>query len=124
MPVVYTDTPFDSSMILDMRGIDDKFASLCPLLFKSKDWAYEKEWRVILPGADYTIPHIVAVPHAITGVFLGINSYSNERDELEEWAERNGIPTHQMQRYYCSFDLVSDPISEIIEKHHHSGLLI
>ena len=53
MPVVYTQKPFDASMILDMRGIDDKYANLCPSLFKSMDWSYEKEWRLVLPNMEY-----------------------------------------------------------------------
>ena len=49
LPVVYVERPYDASKILDMRDIDDKFACICPSLFKSIDWKYENEWRIFIP---------------------------------------------------------------------------
>lgn len=124
MPVVYTKAPFDASMILDMRNIGEKFAVLCPLLFKSNDWSYEKEWRIIIPDNDYSIPHVITLDNAISGVYFGFRSYGSERDELEMWAESKGIPAYQVERSYMSFDFKSELIEDIRKNKTHSGLVI
>ena len=124
MPVVYTREPFDASMIIDMRGIEDKYARLCPSLFKSTDWSYEKEWRLILPNKEYDVAPCESVQGAISGVYFGFDSYSSERNVLEEWAERNNIPTYQVERSYMSFELQSESIKEMRRNKTHTGLLI
>lgn len=125
LPIVYIDVPFDASMILDMRDIDDKYAFICPSLFKSSEWKYEKEWRIFLPCNDEELPRIMTAPAAITGVYLGYRSYgAKERSELENWATENQISLHQIERLYGSFELVSDSIEDIRFAKKRKGLLI
>ncbi len=116
LPVVYTENPFDASDILDMRGIDDKFAVICPALFKSKDWSYEKEWRMIRFDRNDEI-ELYNVPDAITGVFLGFNTFSSDVcdkvDKLEKIANEMNITIYRMERSYLSYDLVYSSISDI-----------
>lgn len=124
LPVIYTEEPFDASMILDMRGIEDKYAALSPLLFKSKDWSYEKEWRAIISNDGGTIPIIKSVPGAISGVYLGLNAYGDNRNKLEEWADNNGIPAYQMERSYLSFDLIFELTSDIKANRSSKGFIV
>lgn len=116
MPVVYTEKPFNASDILDMRGIDDQLAILCPALFKSKDWAYEKEWRIVSFNRNDE-KEFYNVSNAITGVFLGFNTFSkdvnNEVDTLEKIANEMNIKIYRMERSYLSYDLVYSSISNI-----------
>ena len=68
--------PFDASMILDMRGIEDSLAMLCPYLFKSADWKYEKEWRIFVKNkSEGQQPLILNAPNAISRVYMGLKSY-------------------------------------------------
>ena len=113
MPVIYTDKPFDASDIIDMRGIDDKFAMFCPALFKSKDWSYEKEWRILMPKSEADIK-LYNIPDAITGVFLGFKTLSSgDADELENLANQMNVPVYRMERSYLSYDLVYSSISDL-----------
>ena len=116
MPVVYTDKPFDASDIIDMRGIDDKYAMFCPALFKSKDWSYEKEWRILKPKSADGIK-LYHIPDAITGVFLGFKTLSGETasasHELEKIANEIRIPVYRMERSYLSYDLMFSSISDL-----------
>lgn len=124
-PVVYDENTFDASKIIDMDGITDKYAMLCPYLFKSKDWAYEKEWRTFIPYDRREAPLIVETSHAISGVYFGLNSYGNPlRDELEKWADEYHITTYQMERTYRSYDLISEKISYIRSQKSTKGLLL
>ena len=123
MPVIYTKKPFDASILVDKKGLKDQYARYCPLLFKSSDWAYEKEWRIILKNQNYTVPYIRAVSGAITGVFFGFRAYGKDREELEAWSNANNIPTYQIERSYLSFDFISERISDIQMHNRHEGLL-
>lgn len=124
LPVVYVDKPYDASLILDMRGITDRFAKLCPSLFKSIDWKYEKEWRSFIPNTNAGELHIVSAVNAITGVYFGLKCYGPERNELEQWAEKQNIPRHQIERSYLSFDLISDNVEDIRSRKKIKGILI
>ncbi len=124
LPVVYTDVPFDASMLLDMRGIDDEYAFICPSLFKSAEWSHEKEWRIFIKNKNYTEPKILCAPNSITGVYFGFRAYSDERDELEMWAINNNIPVHQIERAYGTFELLSENIDDVRSEKPLKGLLI
>ncbi len=124
LPVVYTDTPFDASLLLDMRGIDDPAAALCPSLFKSTDWSHEKEWRIFVPNENGAPPRILSAPGSVTGVYFGFRAYSDARDELERWAEGRQIPTYQIERSYLSFALKSQDIRELRAQKPPAGFML
>ena len=114
MPVIYTEKPFDASDIIDMRGISDEFAEICPALFKSKDWSYEKEWRIIENAKKVECQKMVRIPEAVTGIYLGFKTLSNNKaDELKTLANELNIPLYRMQRSYLSYDLVYTSESDL-----------
>ena len=126
LPVVYVEKPYDASKILDMRGIDDENARLCPSLFKSKDWIYENEWRAFIStkGSDETL--VIPAVGSITGIYFGFYSYkfAQQRKTIESWASKESIPMHQIERSYLSFELTSDTIDDIRSSKPIKGLLI
>ena len=126
LPVVYVEKPYDASRILDMRGIEDKYARLCPSLFKSKDWAYENEWRAFIPTKDSYETLVIPAVGSITGIYFGFNSYkfAEQAKTIEDWARQKNIPIHQIERTYLSFELTSDNIDDIRSPQPIKGLLI
>lgn len=127
LPVIYTEKPFDASMILDMRGIEDNFAMLCPYLFKSADWKYEKEWRIFVKNTgEQQQPLILNAPNAISGIYMGLKSclYDKQYEDVEKWCEENNVKIYQMERTYLSFDLVSEEIGTIHSNKKLKGLLL
>ena len=126
LPVVYVEKPYDASRILDMRGIDDQFVTLCPSLFKSYDWKYEQEWRSFIPTNGNYETLIVPVTGSITGIYFGLYSYrfAEQRKSIESWAKERSIPMHQIERSYLSFELTSDTIDDIRSSKPIKGLLI
>lgn len=126
LPVVYVEKPYDASRILDMRGIEDKYARLCPSLFKSKDWAYENEWRAFIPTKDSYETLVIPAVGSITGIYFGFNSYkfAKQIKTIEDWARQKNIPMHQIERTYLSFELTSDNIDDIRSPKPIKGLLI
>lgn len=123
MPVVYTDKPYDATLILDM---DNQYASLIPTLFKSKDWSYECEWRICIKDKNEEDKLIISSVDAITGVYLGLYSTISieELTKLEMWVKEHNITLYQMQRSYLSYDLVSNTFEDIRSGNNTTGLLI
>lgn len=126
LPVVYVEKPYDASKILDMRGIEDKSAFLCPSLFKSMDWKYEREWRIFIQKDNNFETFAIPAVGAITGIFLGLYSYEygEERMMIESWAKDKCISIQQIERSYLSFDLTSDNIVDIRSDKEIRGFLI
>ncbi len=115
-PVLYSDTPFDASKLVDKVGIDDDFSNVCPLVVKSKDWIYEKEWRVFMQNIPENDVVVENMQSAITGIYFGLKSIgSYKRTVVESWAKKQRIPCYQIERDYCSFELISDTIEDVRE---------
>lgn len=114
IPVAYGDKPFDASRLIDMDGVDDKFSAMCPLVFKSKDWSYENEWRIFLKNTSDNDVVVENMQSSITGIYFGLKSIGlYKRKVVESWAKKQKIPCHQIERSYCSFELLSDTIEDI-----------
>lgn len=62
------------------------------LLFKSKDWEYEQEWRIIIVNQDKPT---LKLPPA-RKVFLGANMESSTKERIIEIAKSKRIPVYQM----------------------------
>lgn len=62
------------------------------LLFKSPDWSYEREWRII--GMDMEKP-TMKLPSA-RKVFLGANMEESAKERVIEIAKKKHIPVYQM----------------------------
>jgi hypothetical protein len=71
-------------------AVDDPFATYVKVaLTKSKLWAYEAEWRVILHPGQTTIQ--VLRPQAITGVVFGMETLESDRVAVRNWCDTAGL---------------------------------
>lgn len=105
LPVIYSEERFNASNFvlsylsakmfgntMDMfLPEDDKLAMHKVLLYKSIDWKYEKEWRLI--SLCKTTPRVVQKP---IGIYLGINMPVNVKKEFSNFAFKNDIKVHEM----------------------------
>ena len=105
LPVVYSDERFNASnfvisyfstkLFKTSTNIfipeDDKLAMHKVLLHKSKDWEYEKEWRLI--SLCKTTPRVIQKP---IGIYLGVNMPINVKKEFCNFALQNGIKVYEM----------------------------
>ena len=97
-PMIYCKTRKDiSEKIVAMKGKDVSFESLWNIYFygalrKSIDWAFQNEWRLLLPlknekEADYNVKFF-----PITKVFLGNRMPTDKRKELIDICKEKNIP--------------------------------
>lgn len=94
IPVVYSDRP-PKITVDDMNKLkkDNGHSVIKKLLcYKSTDWSYEKEVRLIV---DF--PGLVSFPESsISSLYLGANISSNARDQLLNLFENSIISIYQM----------------------------
>ena len=95
LPVIYTDTTLSHDDILDQELL------LYAMLFKSPDWKYEDEWRVIVP-TQYN--RFYAKPSAI---YLGAKGWHNDEilKDLQLIVKEKNIDLHIVHKSYSSYRL-------------------
>lgn len=111
-PVVYQDQRLDISSyivwaFLIIMGIKTKnpdiSASIKNALYKSVDWAYEKEWRLIdSTPRDYFDKSPSAIPFRPVAVYYGQNMSLEHKQELHTIASEKGIKEFEMYLDYSS----------------------
>lgn len=115
-PVRYSDKRFDATYYVEFHFIDNYFRSIGLklnkpffdklfyykiLLFKSTNWGYEKEWRIISQtNIDYNDekPNISFINDIQPKeILLGAKIENENRDKLLKIAEEKKIPIFQMK---------------------------
>lgn len=111
-PVVYQDQRLDISSyvvwaFLVIMGVRTKnpdiSASMKNVLYKSTEWAYEKEWRLIdLTPRDFFDKSASAILYRPVAVYYGLNMPLEHRRELHAIASEKGIKEFEMYLDYSS----------------------
>jgi len=112
-PVVYSERLFDATRYFQAAIRDrNKFNVLFPTLaalYKSPEWSYEKEWRLIIPANLVKQAGLLRVPKP-KAVDLGSRMTGAKRAEVIAICRRKGIAVFQMSLARDSFCLRSDSI--------------
>lgn len=105
-PVIYSDNRYDASpfliwALLTVMGIKAKnpdiAASIKAALHKSKDWEYEKEWRMIDPGPhDINKPAPSVIDYRPVAIYYGQNISPKDKACLHKIALAKGIKEFEM----------------------------
>jgi hypothetical protein len=109
-PMIYTDKLFDATKYFEAAMTDaGKFNNIFPILsaiYKSSEWAYEKEWRLVFPFGIIPADSEFGMPTA-SRVFLG--SWISEADSktLQVLCRRRKIGCLRMKLRNDSFALES-----------------
>ena len=112
MPVFYTDKRFDASAYmvwayLVMNGLPAKSLDITSYLkvalHKSKDWEYEKEWRLIdLNPGDPIHPKPSLFQFKPKAIYYGCKMPLDKRQRLHKAASEKGIKEYTMYVDYSS----------------------
>lgn len=99
-PVIYTGEMLDMSFLFDdsVSG-SNSLNGLYPVLAamsKAKDWAYEEEWRLIIPGSPEEKPYNLSVPKP-TSIYIGAMTKATNVKRLVNIAMKKGIPVFRMK---------------------------
>lgn len=99
-PVIYTGEMFDISFLFDdevssSTGLNGLYPILAAMS-KAKDWAYEEEWRLIIPGSPEEKPYNLPVPKP-TCIYIGAMTKAANIKRLANIAMKKGIPVFRMK---------------------------
>jgi len=109
-PIIYTDTLFDTTEYQNINLKDsNNLHIMLSALYKSKEWKYEKEWRLIIHGGINIENHIMPKPKAI---YLGSQINKNHKCKLIKIAKDKNIPIFQMELDSNKFKLNIKTIEE------------
>lgn len=112
-PVIYSETLFNGTRYyLAAIQHPHEYNVLFPAiasLYKSTEWSYEKEWRLIIPAnlVREASPWRVPTPKR---VYLGARSSDSEKGKIIDICMRKGVEVHQMRLDDGTFCLRSEPI--------------
>jgi hypothetical protein len=96
-PVVYTSNLPDMTAYFTVD--ENKFNNLFGIIaamHKSKEWKYEKEWRIILPLGEKYCSKKFNMPRP-KAIYIGIEAERNDRNILLNIAAQKGIGAYVMQ---------------------------
>lgn len=111
LPVIYSDVRYDATNLLgwgtaQMLGLPmnriDQLDKIKSALYKSSDWAYEKEWRLI-NSVNQNQPH-PSFKYAPTGIYYGSRISEINKKILHNMAIEKGLKEYEMYIDRGSFD--------------------
>jgi len=84
---------------------------------KSKDWEYEKEWRIIMENIvqynENGVPGLRRIPSdAIKEVYIGLNTDANVRACASRFCLDNGLVLYEARQHETKFKLEFDPVKQ------------
>jgi len=104
-PIEYTNTIYDITDYYIDNVINKNNTRpndlIQSVLYKSKSWEYEKEWRFVITNTECS-DNVVKVPKP-KAIYLGSSINESHRNQLIELGKKNDIPIFQMQvddKYY------------------------
>jgi hypothetical protein len=113
-PVIYSSQLFDATKYFTRAALNPTgFNNIFPLIaaiYKSPEWKYEKEWRLVSIGGlvkDSSNWNMLPAKR----LFLGSHMPPTKRDELVKIARTKKIEVFQMRLANDSFTLISDQIA-------------
>lgn len=114
-PVIYTNKRYDATYYAEFHFVDDfcrqmgvefpqpfydKLFYYKSLLFKSLEWAYEREWRMIKltdNNIENSKPDYVSLPYIRPKeIYLGVDIAKKDKERLIEIAKTKNIKIYQM----------------------------
>lgn len=95
-PVLYTGAMLDISFIYDdSHGATNGLYPVLAAMSKAKDWAYEEEWRIIVPGGPEEAPYNMSVPSP-KAIYLGANIKLRNQQRLLAIAKQKNMRVFKM----------------------------
>lgn len=104
-PIVYREKVHKIGLLDDYTPMQLISSSL----IKSKDWEYEKEWRLTIFKQKGVFPHVMTTPNPkaiYLGTRFGMNP-ENLKSELIRIAKEREIPLYQMEKDPQEFRLIA-----------------
>lgn len=97
LPVIYQENIHNSTFDFN----DTQYNSFNFLFFKSKEWEYEKEWRIAVYQKQ--IIDELNFLNYISAVTLGIDCGEENKNEIVKWGKQRGITVYEEDINYQNY---------------------
>ena len=114
-PVIYSEKLFDMTPFLKPVFDNKPKNELLPIfacISKSIDWAYEKEWRLIIENKSSDKGMLYPIPKA-NAVYIGKDTSAKNREKLLKIATSIDIAAYEMDLSTSIFEMVPRPLKSI-----------
>lgn len=111
-PVIYSDELFNLTEHFARSRDDHEFNNLYPnriALQKAADWAYEREWRLLISNGLLDKPQPYPMPKP-KHVYLGSKMSPTEEDEMVGICNGLGIPVSRMRLSSSTYKMEAVPL--------------
>jgi hypothetical protein len=112
-PVIYSEKIFDATPYFVETVGTDSFNTLLAViatLYKSRDWAYEQEWRLLSPLGLPSAPHTYPMP-CLKAVYLGTRMTQEDRSAIGQIAASMGASVFQTRLSHTEFKMEADDVT-------------
>lgn len=114
-PVIYKQELFDATKYFIQAIVNRNFNNLfgaMAAIHKSPDWAYEREWRFVLPMGESFPDQSYPMPTP-SAIYLGSKITPENEKVLSEIAIKKGIAIYKMELSTSEFELVPYAIQTV-----------
>jgi len=114
LPVVYKDKLFDVTKYFSAiaSGGGNNWAAMIAACHKDKDWAYEREWRIVLLFAYPQGENNLSIP--IKSISVGLRTGRPVQERLFEIARRLRVPLYRAVQSLTEAKVLFEPITELV----------
>lgn len=111
--VAYSNTKFHfNEQDLAMKGIKPIEYIRNAYFYKSKNWEYQQEWRIVRPSTEN---HLHFNPTELCGVIIGHNAKKDDKqsklqNEIINACDKNSIPVYQTFTSTYGYDVEITPV--------------
>jgi len=111
-PIEYTDTIYDITQfyidnVINKNQLDIN-SLIKSVLYKSKEWSYEKEWRFVITNSECS-DNTISTPKP-KAIYLGSKIDKSHKKQFIELCKKNDIPISYMQLNNKYFKIESKAI--------------
>jgi hypothetical protein len=113
LPVVYKDKLFDVTKYFSAiaAGGGNNWAAIIAACHKDKDWAYEREWRIVLPFVRPEGENNLSIP--IKSISIGLRTERKVQERLFEIARRLRVPLYRAVQSLTEAKVFFEPVTEL-----------
>lgn len=97
LPVIYTDLFENVINYIDMKNDSVKDKAVVLFLNKSKDWRYEKEWRILELFPEDSVDVGILENLKPKKIIMGCRISNSNEKEIKKISKKNGISLEKMQ---------------------------
>lgn len=106
LPVIYKNERYDASKCMLTQN---KNIACNPVLYKSKDWEYEHEWRMYGTVEYFNDkPDNLVLKDAISGIYIGARAEEKNEEMIRKMLRKTNVPVYKMKLDDRTYKLLFD----------------